>query len=76
MHSLYSSKQPGEKDPDHSNFTITLGIDIYCEDNLGGTEYDTFESLIIKSCNLTFTCVKKIEQFSSLSWNQIGDKIE
>ncbi|MFW9823757.1 MAG: hypothetical protein ACFFE4_12515 [Candidatus Thorarchaeota archaeon] len=64
-----------EKDPDHSNFTITLGIDIYSEDNFQGTDTDTFTSLMIKSCNLSFAYEKKIEQFTSISLNQIGDQI-
>lgn len=64
-----------QKDPTYSNFTITLGIDIYCEDNVGGAENDIFNALIIKSCNLTFTCERKIEKFTSISWNQIGSKI-
>ena len=42
-----------EKDPDYSTFTITLGIDIYCEDNgPPSLDHDTWEELIIKSCNL------------------------
>lgn len=64
-----------EKDPDHSNFTLTLGIDIYSEDNYGGTDTDTFSDLFIKTCNLTFTVKKKIDQSTTLSWNQIGNKI-
>ena len=59
-----------EKDPDHSNFTLTLGIDIYSEDNYGGTDTDTFSDLFIKTCNLTFTVKKKIDQSTTLSWNQ------
>ena len=52
-----------DKDPDHSNFTITLGIDIYCEDNGPPVlDHDTFEALIIKSFNLTFTYERKIEK--------------
>jgi hypothetical protein len=34
------------KDPDHSNFTITLGMDIYSEDNEPGSDNDHFNSLI------------------------------
>lgn len=64
-----------EKDPDHSNFTLTLGMDIYSEDNEPGTDDDHFDSLIIKSCNLTLTVKKKIDQSTSLSWNQIGNQI-
>ncbi len=63
-----------EKDPSHANFTITLGIDIYSEDNWGD-DWDTFTELRIKSCNLTFSYEKKIDQFSSVSWNQKGNTI-
>ena len=63
-----------DKDPDHSNFTITLGIDIYCEDNFV-TDYDYWDALLIKSLNLTFTYERKVEKFSSVSWNQIGNTI-
>ncbi|MFX0137809.1 MAG: hypothetical protein ACFFDN_29480, partial [Candidatus Hodarchaeota archaeon] len=61
---------------DHCNFTITLGIRLYCEDNI--EEYydiDTFSELIIKHLNFTFTYEKKIDQLTYISWNQIGDKI-
>ena len=64
-----------EKDPSHSNFTLTLGIDIYSEDNLGSADPDTFSDIIIKTCNLTFTCQKKIDQSTTLSWNQIGNSL-
>jgi len=63
-----------DKDPDHSNFTITLGIDIYCEDNFG-TDYDFWDALLIKSLNLTFSYERKVEKFSSVSWNQEGNTI-
>ncbi|MFW9877254.1 MAG: hypothetical protein ACFFG0_29540, partial [Candidatus Thorarchaeota archaeon] len=57
------------------NFTLTLGIDIYCEDNEYGTDEDRWDSLIIRSFNLTFSYEKKIDRFTSLSWNQDADKI-
>jgi hypothetical protein len=63
-----------EKDPSHSNFTITLGMDLYAEDNWGG-DTDTFTELYIKDCNLTFTYERKIDKFTSISWNQIGNNI-
>ncbi|MFX0136556.1 MAG: hypothetical protein ACFFDN_23150 [Candidatus Hodarchaeota archaeon] len=63
-----------EKDPLHSNFTITLGIDIYSEDNWGN-DWDIFNYLYIKDCNLTFTYERNIEKFTSISWNQIGDAV-
>ena len=64
-----------EKDLDHSNFTITLGIDIYSEDNWQGGDTDTFTLLMIKSCNLTITYIKKIDQSTTISWNQIGNQL-
>jgi hypothetical protein len=36
---------------------------------------DQWDSLRIKSCNLSFTYVKKVNQFTSVSWNQIGNNI-
>ncbi|MFW9942147.1 MAG: hypothetical protein ACFFFT_14005 [Candidatus Thorarchaeota archaeon] len=60
---------------DGFNFTITLGIDIYCEDNIPGVDIDTFDSLIIRSFNLSFNYKKKIDQFTTISWEQIGDEI-
>jgi hypothetical protein len=62
---------------DSHNFTIILGMDIYCEDNLGsgGGDKDKWDELIIKSCNLTFTYEKKIDPFTTISWNQIGNQL-
>ena len=60
---------------DNQNLTIILGIDIYCADNDATYDEDNFEELLIRSLNLTFTYVKKIDQLTSLSWNQIGDMI-
>jgi hypothetical protein len=51
-----------DKDLDHSNFTITLGIDIYSEDNDNSGDHDDWDSLMIKTCNFTFTYEKKIDQ--------------
>ena len=59
-----------EKDLDHSNFTITLGIDIYSEDNDNSGDHDDWDSLMIKTCNFTFTYEKKIDLSTTLSWNQ------
>ncbi|KKK79997.1 hypothetical protein LCGC14_2827900, partial [marine sediment metagenome] len=60
---------------DGYNFTITLGIDIYCEDNEIGVDIDRWNSLIIRSLNLTISYEKKIDQYTSVSWNQDCDKI-
>ncbi len=59
---------------DNRNFTISLGIRIMCEDNIWSDE-DRWNSLIINSCDLTFTYQKKINRFTSVSWNQVGDTI-
>ncbi len=60
---------------DNYNFTITMGIDIYCEDNIFGTDEDQWNSLLLKTLNLTFSYQKKIDKFTSLSWDQIGNTI-
>ena len=52
-----------------------MGIDIDCEDNYQQPDRDTYYSLLIKTCNLTFDYEKKINQLSSVSWNQICNKI-
>jgi len=60
---------------DNHNFIITLGIDIYCEDNDGSGDHDEWDELIIKSCDLNFTYEKKIDQFSKISFTQEAGKI-
>jgi len=57
------------------NFIITLGIDIFCEDNLVGSDRDYWNEIRIKNLNLTFSYKKKIDQFTAVSWNHDGDKI-
>jgi len=61
---------------DYFNFTITLGIRIYTADNYDVYDNDEFHELLIKSVNLTVTYEKKIDKFTSVSWRQIGNKIE
>ncbi|NHJ19592.1 MAG: hypothetical protein EAX91_01520 [Candidatus Lokiarchaeota archaeon] len=56
------------------NFRISIGMRIWCEDNFG-QDADNWRLLLIKSVNLTFAYEKNIDQFTSLSWNQIGNKI-
>ncbi|MFX1426489.1 MAG: hypothetical protein ACFFBE_08550, partial [Promethearchaeota archaeon] len=60
---------------DYYNFTITLGIDIYCEDNEYNVDIDTWNSLIMRSFNLSFTYKKKINQFTTVSLEQVGNQI-
>ena len=62
-------------DPGHNNFTVILGIYIYCEDNNSGTDLDDWLDLRFKYLNLTFTYEKKIDQSAALSWDQVGNKI-
>ena len=59
---------------DFQNFTVTLGMRIWCEDNWV-SDRDIWDDLLIKSCNLTFTYERKIDQFTSVSWNQDADKV-
>ena len=60
---------------DNYNFTITLGIEVDSEDNYPGYELDVWYSLLIKSCDFSFTYVKRMDKSSIISWNQIGNKI-
>jgi hypothetical protein len=60
---------------DNYNFTVTLGIEVDSEDNYPGYELDVCYSLLIKSCDLSFTFVKRMDKSSVVSWNQIGSKI-
>ena len=58
---------------DYFNFTLTVGVDIYCERNHPG-DVDIWNELYIKSLNMSFIYEKKMDQFTSLSWNQDGAK--
>jgi len=58
---------------DYVNFNITMGILVWCEDNRQ-IEYDHWLNLTINKLNLTFSYEKKINQLTSVSWNQVGDK--
>ncbi|MFX1435867.1 MAG: hypothetical protein ACFFAA_01485 [Promethearchaeota archaeon] len=67
---------------DNRNFTLTLGMLLHFEDNIiSDWDYDEFNELIIKFVNFTFTYEKKMDQYTSISYNQKiaainGDKIE
>ncbi|KKL89068.1 hypothetical protein LCGC14_1918400, partial [marine sediment metagenome] len=56
------------------NFTISIGMRIWCEDNFA-QDADNWKLLIIKSVNLNFTYEKKIDPLTALSWNQVGNRI-
>jgi len=59
---------------DFKDFTISVGMRIWCEDNFA-QDADNWTLLILKSVNLTFSYEKIINQFTSVSWNQISDRI-
>ncbi|TFF87831.1 MAG: hypothetical protein EU548_09720, partial [Promethearchaeota archaeon] len=61
---------------DYRNFTVSLGIHIYAEDNYDNYDWDTFRRLLIKNFSLEIGYEKKIKQLSSVSWNQEGDQVE
>jgi len=61
---------------DHRNFAITLGTYIWCEDSGHPGDSDNWQMLLIKNFNMSITYEKKINQFSSLTWENYGDKIE
>ena len=62
-------------DPGHNNFTIVLGIYMYCEDNNSNLDRDHWDDMRFKFLNLTFSYEKKIDQFTSGSWAQNLDEI-
>jgi len=60
---------------DNRHFTATLGIRIWSEDNWG-TDYDTWTYLIIKSFDLSFNYIKKINRETTVSWKYDGEKLK
>jgi hypothetical protein len=63
-----------EKDPGHDNFTITLGIDIYSEDN-EQTDVEYWDSLVYNYFNLSFSYRRRINKLTSIRISQITDEI-
>ena len=60
---------------DFQNFTISVGVEINCEDNIG-SDMDIFEDIYIKTCDFNITYVKRINQLTSASWKYQGNPIE
>lgn len=60
---------------DYTNFSIILEINAYAEDNYPTYDRDTWYDLRIKNFSLSFTYEKKIDQFSSISYSQLGDVV-
>lgn len=59
---------------DNHNFTLTVGMEFYCEDDWS-TDWDFFNEVYIKECNFSFSYQKLIPKYSSISLNQITEKI-
>jgi len=66
-----------DRDPGHDEFAIIVTMEIRCEDDQTGTDWDDWEELRIKSLNLTLTYEKNIDKLTTLSWyqDQDGEKI-
>ncbi|MFX1449769.1 MAG: hypothetical protein ACFFCM_02930 [Promethearchaeota archaeon] len=58
-----------------NNFTITIGINFFCEDNYNPGDTDSWNYARVKFLNLTFSYEKKIDQGSGGYWGQIGDRL-
>ncbi|MFX0140140.1 MAG: hypothetical protein ACFFDN_41250, partial [Candidatus Hodarchaeota archaeon] len=58
-----------------NNFTITMGINFFCEDNVDPRDTDVWYYARIKSLNLSFSYEKRINQNARGYWSQIGDKL-
>ncbi|MBN2155625.1 MAG: hypothetical protein JW776_06260 [Candidatus Lokiarchaeota archaeon] len=59
---------------DDFNFTITVGIRIFCEDNRN-SDQDFFDDIYIKNVSLSFTYQKKMNQLTTASWDGIGNSL-
>jgi hypothetical protein len=59
---------------DNQNFTFTMGMKIWCEDNFLNDD-DTWNYLWINSYNLTFGYEKIIDRDTYGSWKQVGNAI-
>jgi len=59
---------------DGYNFTIVMGINVWCEDN-DVLDNDDWYYIRIKSVNLSFSYRKKINQFTIGKWTQISDRL-
>lgn len=56
------------------NFTITVGIRIFAEDNWN-SDRDFFDDIFVKNVSLSFTYEKRMNQLTTVSWNGIGDSL-
>ena len=58
----------------YDGFTITLGIDIYCEDNFQDDQ-DLFHELRFNNFCFNFTYEKKMNRYASVAWSQEGNQV-
>jgi hypothetical protein len=56
------------------NFTITVGIRIFAEDNWNNDQ-DYFDDIYVKNVSLSFTYQKKMNQLTTISWDGIGNSL-
>ncbi len=59
---------------DNQNFTISLGIRLWCEDNFP-FDRDLFDQVYIRQFSLNFTYRKIIDRFTQGSWMYEGDEL-
>jgi len=58
----------------YGTFTIALGIEVYCEDNVS-TEMDKWVELRFVDFEFNFTYEKKMTRYAQVSWNQVGNQL-
>jgi hypothetical protein len=59
----------------YRNFYLTIGIEFYCEDSYS-TDRDIFDDVYITNCTFSFRYRKQFEKYSTISLNQVGEKID
>ncbi len=61
---------------DNHNFSLTIGIYLWCEDNGYPTDADYWDALWIKNLSLSISYEKVINKYSSASWEYQGNQID
>lgn len=60
---------------DYYNFSLTVGISLWCEDSGQPGDTDDWQDLWIKNLTLSMEYAKKIDQLSTISWIYDGEQI-